>query len=117
MTTGSFARIALMCATAFLGATALVRAGPIEPRTISAEQFRAMAVAVAELEDRGLDVARYEITFWDEEESIVVLFEDRNLPPEIKESLRGSPPKPWAASFGVEVSRDDFRVLKANTQR
>jgi hypothetical protein len=110
-------RLGLLCAIVLLAATAMVRAGPIEPKTISAEHFRAVAVAVAELEDRGLDLSRYEIAFWDADQSIVVLFTDRNLPPALREGMRGSPPKPWAPSFGVEVSLLDFSVIKANIQR
>ena len=111
------ARILVLSIFILLGSLAAGEAGPIEPRTISPEQFHAMAIAAEELKGRGLDLFRYKITFWDEEETIVVLFTDRNFPPELEAQMRGSPPKPWAPSFGVEVSRIDFSVLKASFQR
>ena len=101
-----------------LGVFPLAHAEPISNReTITPEHFRAIQAALPELEARQLDLSRYRVVVWDEGSSIIVLFLDRTITDEQWAQIRGSPPPPAARSFGVEISRDDYRVLKANFQR
>lgn len=82
---------------------------------ISAEGVRALQVAMPEFERAGLDLSEYRVEIVRFDSTLAVLFIDAAVSPEEARQVHGSPGK--IPAFGVEMSRDDFQVIRAHFQR
>lgn len=82
---------------------------------VSAEGVRALQVAMPEFERAGLDLSKYRVEILRFDSTLAVLFIDAAVSPEEARQVRGSPGK--IPAFGVEMSRDDFQVIRAYFQR
>ena len=89
----------------------LIAGSQLMEESISGRSFRAIQVAVTELERNKLNVGDYRITLQQSDRSIFVLFRNPNASQEQRGS---SGPRP---TFSVELSNDGLQVIRSQFER
>jgi hypothetical protein len=82
---------------------------------ISGQAYLSIHAAMAEFERQGLDISRYRIIVGENQTYRFVIFIDANVTEEKRLRIRGNPGK--IPGFEVELTRDNFQIIRSNLIR